>query len=95
MNFLSEPTTIVSGQNFRSKMSLIDENSGEKVQPVTYRISLNKDDQAKMSDFFHSYEGDLTISAKNTNSPNINVEGTFDILTNSIVSDPSGTIGIT
>jgi len=95
MNFISEPAIIVSGQNSQLKMSLIDENSGEKIQHVTYRISLSKDDQSKISDFFHSHEGNLTISSKNTNSPNINVEGTFDVLTNSIIPDPSGTIGIT
>jgi hypothetical protein len=95
MNFISEPITIVSGQNSKLKMSLTNENLGEKVKHVTYRISLNKDDQTKISDFFHSHEGDLTILSKNNNSPNINVVGTFDVLTNAIIPYPSGTIGIT
>ncbi len=95
MNFVTEPTTIVSGQNAQMKMSLIDAKSGEKIQHVTYRISIIKDNQTKVSEFLHSHTGDLTIASKNTNSPTINVEGTFDDLSNAIIPDPSGTIEIT
>jgi hypothetical protein len=95
MNFVTEPTTIVSGQNAQIKMSLIDANSGEKIQHVTYRISIIKDNQTKVSEFLHSHTGELTIASKNTNSPTINVEGTFDDLSNAIIPDPSGTIEIT
>ena len=94
MNFVSEPTAIVSGQNSQLKMSLTDLNSGEKIQHVTYRVTISKNDQIKVSDFFHSHLGDLTIVSKNTNSPDTSVEGTFDVLTNAVTSDPSGTIGI-
>jgi len=95
MNFVTEPTTIVSGQNAQMKMSLIDARSGEKIQHVTYRISIIKDNQTKVSEFLHSHKGDLTIASKNTNSSTINVVGTFDDLSNAIIPDPSGTIEIT
>ncbi len=95
MNFISEPTTIILGHNYQLKMSLVDLNSGEKIQHVTYRITLSKDNQTKLSEFFHSHIGDLAISSGNINSSDIRVEGTFDPLTNAITPDPSGTIVIT
>ena len=95
MNFISEPTTIILGHNYQLKMSLVDLNSGEKIQHVTYRITLSKDNQTKLSEFFHSHIGDLAISSRNINSSDIRVEGTFDPLTNAITPDPSGTIVIT
>ncbi len=94
MSFIVEPTVISPSQDAKIKMSLTDEKIGEKIQHVTYRVTLSKNDQIKISDFFHSHLGDLTIVSKNTNSPDISVEGTFDVLTNAVTSDPSGTIGI-
>ncbi len=95
MNFISEPTTIILGHNYQLKMSLVDPNSGEKIQHVTYRITVSKDNQTKLSEFLHSHIGDLAISSRNINSSDIRVEGTFDPLTNAITPDPSGTIVIT
>ena len=95
MNFVTEPTTIVAGQNAQLKMSLVDAKSGEKIQHVTYRITIIKDNQTKVSEFLHSHRGDLTIASKNTNSSTVNVVGTFDDLSNAIIPDPSGTIEIT
>ena len=94
MSFIVEPTVISTSQDAQIKMSLTDEKTGEKIQHVTYRVTLSKNDQIKISEFFHSHLGDLTIVSKNTNSPDISVEGTFDALTNAVTSDPSGTIGI-
>lgn len=94
MSFIVEPTVISPSQDAQIKMSLTDEKTGDKIQHVTYRVTLSKNDQIKMSDFFHSHLGDLTIVSKNTNSPDTRVEGTFDVLTNAVTSDPSGTIGI-
>lgn len=94
MSFIVEPTVISPSQDAQIKMSLTDEKTGDKIQHVTYRVTLSKNDQIKMSDFFHSHLGDLTIVSKNTNSPDTSVEGTFDVLTNAVTSDPSGTIGI-
>ncbi len=94
MSFIVEPTILSSGQNAQIKMSLTDEKTGKKVEHVTYRMTLSKDGQMKMSDFFHSHIGNLTIASKNNNSPETSVEGTFDVLTNAVIPDPSGTIGI-
>jgi hypothetical protein len=94
MNFIVEPPVPTAGQNSQVKMSLEDEKNGEKIQHVTYRVTLNKNDQIKVSDFFHSHPGEITLASKNTNSGDIRVEGTFDALTNAIIPDPSGTIGI-
>jgi hypothetical protein len=95
MNFATEPDTIVAGQQSQLKMSLMDANTGGKIQHVTYRITISKDNQTKISDFFHSHTGDLSLSSRNTNSTSsINVEGTFDDLTNAVIPDPSGIIEI-
>ena len=75
-------------------MHLIDENSGEKIQHVTYRVTVSKDDQTKVSDFFHSHLGELTFLTKNTPSSQIAVGGPFDVLTNAFVPDPSGKITV-
>ena len=85
--------------SFRSEFSIKDVTYGfklgKKIQHVTYRITISKDNQTKVSDFFHSHRGDLAISSRNANSTNIGVEGTFDTLTNAIIPDPSGTVEIT
>ena len=94
MSFIVEPTVISTSQDAQIKMSLTDEKTGEKIQHVTYRVTLSKNDQIKISDFFHSHLGDLTIVSKNTNSLETRVQGTFDVLTNAVTTDPSGTIGI-
>jgi hypothetical protein len=95
MNFNTEPTIMVSGHHSQLKMSLIDMNSGQKIQHVTYRLTISKDNQTKLSEFFHSHTGDLVISSENNNSSNVEAEGNFDPLTNAITPDPSGTIVIT
>jgi hypothetical protein len=95
MNLITEPTTIVSGQNALLKMSLVDAKTGEEIQHVTYRTTITKDNETKVSEFLHSHKGDLTIASKNTNSPTVNVVGTFDDLSNAIIPDPSGTIEVT
>lgn len=94
MNFDTNPKALIAGQSFQLNMNLTDENSGEKIQHVTYRVTISQENQTKISDFFHSHLGELTILAKNTPSSQINVVGTFDVLTNAFVSDPSGKITI-
>jgi hypothetical protein len=95
MNFVTQPTTIVAGQDSQLKMSLVDTKTGATVQHVTYRLTIDKDNQTKVSEFFHSHNGNLTIASRNSNSPTINVEGTFDDMTNAYVpDDPSGTIDV-
>lgn len=94
MNFTTEPKVLVAGKDAQLDLRLIDENSGEKIQHVTYRVTVTKDEQTKVSDFFHSHLGELIILTKNTPSSHIAVGGTFDVLTNALVPDPSGKITI-
>lgn len=95
MKFMTNPPTISPSQNVDLKMYLIDQNSNKSIEHVTYRITILHDNITKMSNFFHSHLGELTIAAKNPRAQEINVEGTFDALTNAIVPDPSGVIAIT
>lgn len=95
MNFNTEPDIQTSNQNVQMKMFLVDDKSGEQIQHVTYRISISKDDDLKESEFFHSHPGPLTIIIKNVNSSHVTTGGTFDVLTNAMVPDPSGDIIIT
>jgi hypothetical protein len=92
MNFTIEPENLISGQDAQLFMQLKDENSDEKIQHVTYRITITKDDNTKMSEFFHSHPGELVILTKSNGYSHIVVGGTFDVLTNAIVPDPSGKI---
>lgn len=95
VNFTSTPDIIKLGQPSQFKLLLIDEKTGGIIQHVTYRITVNKDNVTKLSNFFHSHSGVLVISFHNHNSRQINTEGTFDMLTNAITPDPSGVIVIT
>lgn len=94
MNFTTDPKDLIAGKDAQIDIYLTDENSGKKIQHVTYRVTVSKDDQTKVSDFFHSHLGELTIQTKNTPSSQIAVGGTFDVLTNAFVPDPSGKISV-
>jgi hypothetical protein len=94
MNFTTDPKDLVAGQDAKLDMRLSNEINGDKIQHVTYRITISKDDQSKVSDFFHSHPGELTILTKNTPSSHVAVGGTFDVLTNALVPYPSGKITI-
>ncbi|WP_148686485.1 hypothetical protein [Candidatus Nitrosocosmicus hydrocola] len=92
MNLTIEPKKIISDQDAQLTMHLMDENTGQVIQHVTYRLTISNGDQLKLSEFFHSHTGDLTILARSSDSPHLTVGGTFDVLTNAIVPDPAGKI---
>ena len=94
MNFTTEPKDLIADKAAQIDMHLTNKNSGEKIQHVTYRVTVSKEDQTKMSEFFHSHLGELTILTKNAPSSQIAVGGTFDALTNAFVPDPSGKITV-
>lgn len=94
MDLVIEPKKIVSDQDVQLAMQLMDDKTGQTIQHVTYRITISKDAQLKLSEFFHSHTGDLTIMVRNSDSSYMAVGGTFDVLTNAIVPDPSGKIVI-
>ncbi|MDQ4074160.1 MAG: hypothetical protein M3162_07640 [Thermoproteota archaeon] len=95
MSLNSQPSPVDLGKDTKITMSLTDENTGEKIKHVTYRISIGKDGNTIVSNFFHSHAGDLSILVKNADISASKLSGTFDILTNSYVPDPSGMISIT
>lgn len=95
MNFFTEPIAQTSNKDVQMKMFLIDEKTKDQIQHVTYRLSISKDHDLKESEFFHSHSGPLTIVVKNVNSSRVTTGGTFDVLTNAMVPDPSGDITIT
>jgi len=92
MNLTIEPKKIISDQDAQLTMHLTDEKTGQIIQHVTYRLTISNGDQLKLSEFFHSHTGDLTILARSSDSSRLTVGGTFDVLTNAIVPDPAGKI---
>ncbi|WP_458745234.1 hypothetical protein [Candidatus Nitrosocosmicus sp. T] len=92
MNLTIEPKKIISDQDAQLTMHLMDQKTGQLIQHVTYRLTISNSDQLKLSEFFHSHTGDLTILARDSDSPHLIVGGTFDVLTNAIVPDPAGKI---
>lgn len=92
MDLVIEPRKIIADQDAQLEIHLIDENTGQIIQHVTYRITISSDDQLKLSEFFHSHTGNLTILAQNSDSSHLTVGGTFDVLTNAVVPDPAGKI---
>lgn len=92
MDLVIEPRKIIADQDAQLEIHLIDENTGQTIQHVTYRITISSDDQLKLSEFFHSHTGNLTILAQNSDSSHLTVGGTFDVLTNAVVPDPAGKI---
>jgi hypothetical protein len=92
MDLVIEPKKIIADQDAQLTMHLMDEKTGQIIQHVTYRLTISNGDQLKLSEFFHSHTGDLTILAQNSDSSHLTIGGTFDVLTNAIVPDPAGKI---
>ncbi|HXT83423.1 MAG TPA: hypothetical protein VN704_03690 [Verrucomicrobiae bacterium] len=68
LTFNMTPMSIISGQKSQLNLSLVDSNSDIKIQHVTYHITVTKDNQVKISNFFHSHTGNLTILIPDYNS---------------------------
>jgi hypothetical protein len=83
-----EPKNLIAGQDARLIMQLRDKNSYEKIQHMTYRITITKDNNTKMSVFFHSHPGELVILTKSNGYSHIVIGGTLDVLTNAFFPDP-------
>lgn len=75
MDLVIEPRKIIADQDAQLEIHLIDENTGQIIQHVTYRITISSDDQLKLSEFFHSHTGNLTILAQNSDSSHLTVGG--------------------
>jgi hypothetical protein len=53
MNFTTEPKDLIAGKAAQIDIHLTNKNSGEKIQHVTYRVTVSKEDQTKVSELFH------------------------------------------
>ena len=96
LNFDSQPSPIIAGQNAEMQLSFDDENEKKKVGHVTFRMDISKDERHILSEFFHSHQGDMRISFKDTSkvtpTTNYTVGATTDALTNAWIADPGSPI---
>ena len=96
LNLDSQPNPIIAGQNAVMQISFDDENSKKKVSHVTFRMDISKDGKHILSEFFHSHQGDVRISFKDTSktssTSNYTVGATTDALTNAWIADPGSPI---
>ena len=96
LNIDSQPNPIIAGQNAVLQISFDDENSKKKVSHVTFRMDISKDGKHILSEFFHSHQGDVRISFKDTSktssTSNYTVGATTDALTNAWIADPGSPI---
>jgi hypothetical protein len=96
LNLDSQPNPIIAGQNAEMQLSFDDENAKKKIGHVTFRMDISKDGKHILSEFFHSHQGDVRISFKDTNkatsATNYAVGATTDALTNAWIADPGSPI---
>jgi hypothetical protein len=96
LNFDSQPNPIIAGQNVEMRFSFDDEYAKKKVSHVTFRMDISKDGKHILSEFFHSHQGDVRISFKDTgkatSTTNYTVGATSDVLTNAWIADPGSPI---
>lgn len=96
LNFDSQPDPITVGQNAEMQISFVDENAKKKVSHVTFRMDISKDGKHILSEFFHSHQGEVRLSFKDTgkatSTTNYTVGANSDVLTNAWIADPGSPI---
>lgn len=96
LDFESQPSPITTGQDVEVKISFVDEKAKKSVNHVTFRMDISKDEKRLLSEFFHSHEGEIDLSFRDTgratSSPNYTVRATLDVLTNAWIADPGSPI---
>ena len=96
LNFGSQPDPVIVGQNAEMQISFFDENAKKNISHVTFRMDISKDGKHILSEFFHSHQGELKLSIKDTSkatSPsNYTVGASSDMLTNAWIADPGSPI---
>jgi len=96
LNFDSQPDPITVGQNAEMQISFVDENAKKKVSHVTFRMDISKDGKHILSEFFHSHQGEVRLSFKDTgkatSTTNYTVGANSDVLTNAWIADPGSSI---
>ena len=66
LNFDSQPDPIIVSRNAEMQISFVDENAKKKVSHVTFRMDTSKDGKHILSEFFHSHQGEVRLSFKDT-----------------------------
>ena len=96
LDFESQPSPIITGEDVELKISFVDENAKKNVNHVTLRMDISKDGKRVLSEFFHSHEGEINLwfrdTGSATSSPNYTVGATLDVLTNAWIADPGSPI---
>ena len=96
LNFDSQPDPITLGQNAEMQISFVDENAKKNVTHVAFRMDISKDGKHILSEFFHSHQGEVRLSFKEsgkaTSTTNYTVGANSDVLTNAWIADPGSPI---
>ena len=96
LNFDSQPNPITVGKNAEMQISFVDENEKKKISHVTFRMDISKDGKHILSEFFHSHQGEVRLSFKDTgkatSTTNYTVGANSDVLTNAWIADPGSPI---
>jgi hypothetical protein len=96
LNLHSQPNPVIAGQNAEMQISFDDENSKKNVSHITFRMDISNDGKHILSEFFHSHQGDVRISFKDTgkaaSNTNYTVGANSDALTNAWIADPGSPI---
>jgi hypothetical protein len=96
LNFDSQPDPIIVGHDAKTQIIFVDENVKKKVSHVTFSMDISKDGKYILSEFFHSHQGEVSISFKDTgkatSTTNYTVGANSDVLTNTWIADPRSPI---
>ena len=91
------PKIVRVGQNVLMKIFLVDQNTNQKIIHVTVRMDISKDGKHVLGEFFHSHDGVINISVRQTSSgvtspATYTIGATMDDLTNAWIADPGSPI---
>jgi hypothetical protein len=96
LNFETQPSPVITGQDIEMKIGFVDEKAKKNVNHVTFRMEISKDGKHFLSEFFHSHEGNVNLLFRNTgeatSSAPYSVGATSDVLTNAWIADPGSPI---
>ena len=96
LNFETQPSPVLTGQDVEMKIGFVDEKAKKNVNHVTFRMDVSKNGKHYLSEFFHSHEGNVNLLFRNTgkadSSAPYSVGATTDVLTNAWIADPGSPI---
>ncbi|MFZ0696971.1 MAG: hypothetical protein WAM88_07510 [Nitrososphaeraceae archaeon] len=98
LEFETQPNPIKIGQDVEIKISFADETVKKNVNHVTFHTDISKDGKRLLSEFFHSHEGNVNLSFKDTikatSTSTYTIGANLDMLTNAWIADPGNSITI-